>query len=121
MKNLFFINRKVVAVALFFSVPVMLFSFSEKSKKHSDYQVVFINKYWNNFHLQIRVGNNSNPENNAVYYNGNLAHGYQLAVPYDVFCWYRRDANPNQPDGVHFTNWTSAGCFRNTPCTIDNP
>lgn len=72
-------------------------------------------------HLQVRTGNNGNPESNPVFYDGNLAHGYQLVVPYDVLCWYRRDANPSQPDGVHFTNWTSAGCFRGSPCTVDNP
>jgi|SRR6185437_11042553 len=120
MKNQI-LTVKLLAAVLF-SVPVLFFSFkTESHKKHSNYTVTFINKYWANMHLQVRVGNNSQPENNPLFYDKNLPRNTPLPIGYDVLCWYRRDANPDRPDGVHFTNWTSTGCFRGSPCTVDNP
>ena len=86
----------------------------------SEYNVTFINKHWSRLHLQIRVGNESIPEKNALVKDIVLNKGESVSVGYDVVCYYRRDTNPDDPNG-NFTTWTSAGCSRNQPCVVDNP
>lgn len=122
MKRVNVLFRFTLASALLVGSSLTLLSLTTRhSKPESTYQVTFVNRYWNNLHLQVRVGNNSAPERNNVAYDGNLSRGQSVTVSYDVLCWYRRDANPDQHDNIHFTNWTSTGCFSGSPCAVDNP
>jgi hypothetical protein len=78
--------------------------------------VSITNTYWNSINLQVRTGNNPNPENNPIVYNNPLARGQTVPFTFPVFLFYRRDANPDYPNGT-FTGWTQ--CFTNE--NIDNP
>lgn len=121
MKKVSAISLRVLVIALMCSLPTLFFSFKGKTtEKKANYQVTFINKYWAKMHLQIRVGNSPTPENNQSVYDGILSKDASTSVGYDVLCWYRRDANPDNPNG-QFTAWTSTGCYRGSPCTVDNP
>lgn len=82
--------------------------------------MTFINKNWNQLHLQVRVGNQSVPENNTLVKDVVLKKGESVNVDYDVLCYYRRDADPDKPNG-NFTTWTGTGCFKNQLCEVDNP
>ncbi len=118
-----FLTLKVFNATLLFLFTIAFFSFKMKTKetKKADYNVTIINKYWNSLHLQVRVGNQSVPENNSLVKDVILKKNESVSVDYDVLCYYRRDADPDHPDGVNFTTWTGAGCFRDKPCVVDNP
>jgi hypothetical protein len=92
-----------------------------KMKMHHNATITIVNKYWASIHLQVRVGNYSDPLQNQLQYDGSLAQSdsksFPVSAPNTVI--YRRDANPNNPDGSHFTNWTFANCT--SDCVIDNP
>lgn len=111
--------KRITASLLLLSIFILAGSFTKKEKKQQAFTVTILNKYWTNFRLQVRVGNFTNPERNELKYNDNVKQGgsvpFSTTTPNSVF--YRRDANPNNPDGVHFTNWTSVGYGT----TIDNP
>ena len=114
MKKIIKISSVVMLVALVCG-SIMMFS-SFKSKKSSSGTVTITNKYWNNMHLQVRIGNNSVPENNNLVFDGNLPRGQSRTFNFDVLMWYRRDANPDNPNG-NFSSWTQ--CFSSH--NIDNP
>lgn len=118
-------KNKLLSFGVFALTLPLLFTFSafdlKGSIKKADYKVTIINKYWNSLHLQVRAGNNSIPENNVLVRDVVLKKGESISVDYDVLCYYRRDADPDRPDGKNFTTWTAAGCSRNQPCTVDNP
>ena len=117
-----FVSRVFLGTLLLGSVfTVTAFKAGQNKQKASPYNVTFINKYWKSMHLQVRVGNQSVPENNQLVFDGPLNNDQRLPVGYDVSCYYRRDADPDHPDNVHFTQWTSTGCFRNQSCVVDNP
>lgn len=120
MKN----KISVKAIATFAIATILLTGSGFINKKESpcaNYRITIINKYWNSMHLQVKAGNQSVPDSNPIARDVILKKGESVTVDYDVLCYYRRDANPDNPDNVHFTNWTSAGCFRNNPCVVDNP
>ncbi|HEY4327752.1 MAG TPA: hypothetical protein VGN20_27470 [Mucilaginibacter sp.] len=124
MKRSILKTLKTSYLLSFLTSATLLISFEEIAKsKLSNYSVIIANTYWpNKMHLQVRVGNSSDPDKCNLVWDGYLAKDTQTGpIGYDVFCYYRRDANPNAPDNVHFTNWTRTGCFSNTPCRVDNP
>lgn len=121
MKNIS-LSRKIVLFSLLILTLTGLYSFKKNSinSPQAAYRVTFINKYWNNLHLQVRVGNQSNPESNQLVQDVTLGRNQSVTVDYDVLCYYRRDSNPDEPNGS-FTTWTSTGCFSNQSCVVDNP
>jgi hypothetical protein len=82
-----------------------------------DNSVTITNSQWNTLHLQVRSGNTQNPDQNAqTLYDGNLLRGQSQTFSFPIFLWYRRDTNPDYPNG-QFTGWTM--CSTNQ--VINNP
>lgn len=70
--------------------------------------------------IQVRIGSSRNPEDNRLYFDASPARNQHITVPCDHVCWYRRDADPNMPDGS-YTKWMSRNCMLNSNCEIENP
>lgn len=102
---------------------LLLASFTVKEPLHPSpaSAVTITNKYWTSLRLQIRVGNYTDPMRNQLVCDKTLKKGesvsFSATSPNTVI--YRRDSNPDNSDGVHFTNWTFSHC--NSDCVIDNP
>ena len=77
--------------------------------------VTITNRYWQTMNLEIRIGDRQPPEANPSQ-NLTLAQGQSQPFTFEVFLYYRRDLNPDAPNG-QFTNWTQ--CFSDD--VIDNP
>jgi hypothetical protein len=122
MKAVSLIKRiSVATLAVVLALGIVGFSKSTRKESQSPYNLTITNKHWNRMRLQVRVGNQNVPENNTLVQDVILKRGESVTVGYEVLCYYRRDADPDRPDNVNFTTWTSAGCFRNQPCVVDNP
>ena len=78
--------------------------------------VKITNKYWNSIHLQVRVGNKEPAEQNPLVFDSQLGRDQERDFQFDNLLFYRRDANPDAPDG-RFTDWVE--CF--TDLDVDNP
>jgi hypothetical protein len=118
-----YLKKSSAFAVIFLAISITLLSFKSDSPstRRADYNVTIVNKYWASMRLQVRVGNQPVAENNTLVKDIILKRNESVTVPYDVICYYRRDANPDNPDAVTFTTWTGAGCFRNKTCIIDNP
>src|SRR5690349_9838814 len=79
------------------------FNTDSRKSELAPYNVTITNKNWNRMHLQVRVGNQNVPENNTLVQDVILKRGESVTVGYEVLCYYRRDADPDRPDNVHFT------------------
>ncbi len=75
--------------------------------------VILRNRNWRNVTVEVRQGDNSWPENNRWIGRRSLSTGEEWPVQSsgeDV--WYRRDANPDNPDG-NMTVWIHRPCYGN--------
>jgi hypothetical protein len=78
--------------------------------------VTITNTQWARLTLQVRVGDQNVAENNPIDYEGVLNRGDNYTKTFPVFLFYRRDNNPDAPDGT-YSAWTL--CFADQ--NIDNP
>lgn len=68
--------------------------------------VTFVNPSWNHVNVQVRIGNNSNPESNPLVSQFTLSrNGKSQPFSFAVFLFWRRDSNPDSPNGS-YTAWT---------------
>jgi hypothetical protein len=79
-------------------------------------KVKIINGYWDRIELQVRIGNQEPADANPVAFDDYLDRNNEQEFEFDVFLFYRRDANPDNPNG-DYSAWTQ--CFADE--TIDNP
>ncbi|HVX00388.1 MAG TPA: hypothetical protein VHA52_08145 [Candidatus Babeliaceae bacterium] len=109
-------TKKIALATVFAVATIMSVVVFSSFRKTSASTVTITNKFWNSMHLQVREGNQSNPEANPMVFDGILPRDQSFSRQFPVLLFYRRDANPDHPDG-RFTNWTE--CF--TSENIDNP
>lgn len=80
------------------------------------------NTHWQKVHVQVRKGYSSDPNSNKLIFDQYLTMGQSRAFTIDGDdLLYRRDKDPDHPDGIHFTKWEYANCDNSFSCTIDNP
>ncbi len=81
------------------------------------------NTRWQKVHLQVCKGYNPDPSNNRVIFDQYLTIGQSRAFTVDNGddILYRRDIDPNHPDGVHFTNWAYANSDNSSGNSVNNP
>ena len=79
--------------------------------------VTITNTQWNQLNVQVRTGNNPIAENNTtVAHDGPMTPFQPYSFTFDVLLFYRRDKNPDAPDGT-YSKWIT--CFSDD--TITNP
>lgn len=76
------------------------------------------NTHWQKVRVQVRMAANFQ----KIVFDEYLFQGQSKAFTTnsgDIL--YRRDLDPNHPDGVHFTRWAPANCGDSSACMINNP
>src|ERR1700761_4305541 len=70
------------------------------------------NNRWQVVRVQVRKGFNPDPLKDKLIFDQLLVQGQSRTFTVDNGddILYRRDQDPNHPDGVHFTRWTYADC-----------
>lgn len=107
---------------MFFSATVGLFGVLTKKFSGLSSNITLTNKYWEKIHVQVRSGYEPDPAKNKLIVDRYLSKGESVTFsesgPENVN--YRRDVDPDNADGKHFTEWTYANC-PDSNCIIDNP
>ncbi len=81
------------------------------------------NSQWEKVHVQVRKGFSDDPGRDQLIFDQFLEKGQSRSFTVDngddvVF---RRDLNPDHPDGKHFTRWAYANDGGSGICSVDNP
>ena len=74
--------------------------------------VILVNNAFDHVKVEVRKGANSNVNQLPVYEVRTMGKG-KWPIPCSAdegFVWWRRDANPDHPDG-RWSGWTSKACF----------
>jgi len=81
------------------------------------------NTRWQKVHVQVRKGYNPDPNHDRLIFDQYLTMGQSRTFSVDNGddILYRRDVDPNNADGKHFTNWTYANCDDSSACTVNDP
>ena len=81
------------------------------------------NTKWERVHVQVREDNGSGSAGNKLIFDQYLVKGQSrsFSVNKGNNIAYRRDLDPNHPDGLHFTAWAHANWEDSYTCTVDNP
>jgi hypothetical protein len=76
-------------------------------------RVDIIDRNWARVNVDVRIGNNANPEDNRSLGTRELTRGQTWSIPSDgEDVWYRRDADPDRPNG-QWTNWIHRPVYPN--------
>ena len=78
--------------------------------------VTITNTQWDTLTLQVRQGDKQDADANPQVCNELLARGQSKTFNFMLFLFYRRDGNPDVPNGK-FTSWTRCSSDE----TITNP
>jgi len=81
------------------------------------------NSQWEKVHIQVRKGFSDDPSRDQLIFDQFLDKGQSRSFSVDNGddIVYRRDLNPNHPDGKHFTEWSYANNDGSTICSVDTP
>lgn len=77
------------------------------------------NTRWQKVHIQVWTANNPGKPIFDEYLDKGQSRAFTITNEDNII--YRRDMDPNHPDGIHFTNWMYANCGDSSACTINNP
>lgn len=61
---------------------------------------------YSNVHLQVRVGNFQNAEQNTLVFDQSVPQGWSQQFQFPVVLFFRRNGNPDNPQSP-FTSWIS--------------
>ena len=117
------VMKKYIAIMLVIAAVIALIFILHKNYIHLNSTVSIRNTRWQKVHIQVRKGYKPNPLNDKLIFDQSLTMGQSRTFTIDNNdeIVYRRDMDPNHPDGVHFTSWTYANCDDSSVCTVDNP
>jgi hypothetical protein len=77
------------------------------------------NTRWQKVHIQVRAENGPGKPIFDEYLDKGQSRAFTITNEDNII--YRRDLDPNHPDGTHFTNWVYVNCGDSSACTINNP
>lgn len=117
------IMKKYLTTLLVISCMVASMFAIRKNFMQSNSIISIRNSQWMKVHIQVRKGYSDNPNHDHLIFDQFLDKGqsraFTVANGDDIV--YRRDLDPNHPDGRHFTKWTYANYDNSSICSIDNP
>lgn len=111
--------RKYFTAFTAIALIAVLFYIVERNYTGYSALVSIYNTRWQKVHVQVQTADNS-PK---MLFDEYLYKGQSKAFTMsgDGGIVYRRDLDPDRPDGIHFTGWTPAKCGDSSACTINNP
>ncbi|HVW16144.1 MAG TPA: hypothetical protein VHB54_20100 [Mucilaginibacter sp.] len=115
--------RPYLRTALYIVLMPALYFIVRKNYLEYNSSVSIRNMRWHKVHVQVRKGFDPDPAHNKLVFDQYLVLGQSRTFTIDNGddILYRRDANPNHPDGIHFTAWAYADCAGSSGCSVDNP
>ncbi|MBS1525115.1 MAG: hypothetical protein JST19_05665 [Bacteroidetes bacterium] len=116
-------TRVYLWASLYIVLMLALYFIVRKSYLEYNSSISIRNMRWHRVHVQVRKGFNPDPGHNKLVFDQYLALGQSRTFTIDDGddIMYRRDVDPDHPDGVHFTNWAYADCAGSSACSVDNP
>ena len=123
-QNVLFIMMKKYSAMVFLVAMVVSVIFIVRRNYMQFNSIVSVsNSRWANVHIQICKAGNGDPATDKLIFDQSLSKGQSRTFTInngdDIV--YRRDLDPNHPDGKHFTNWTYANYDGSSVCSIDDP
>jgi hypothetical protein len=101
------------------ALAAVLFYLAKKNYTGYNSLVSIRNTRWQKVRIQVRAKNNPGRPIFDEYLNNGQSKAFTINNGENIF--YRRDLDPDHPDGIHFTKWTFANCGDSSACTINNP
>lgn len=111
--------RKYITVFMAVALAAALFYLIKKNYTGYKSLVSIRNTRWQKVHIQVRTDTSPDAPIFDEYLNRGQSRAFTMNEGDNII--YRRDLDPNHPDGVHFTKWTYANCGDSSACTINNP
>ncbi|HWD89605.1 MAG TPA: hypothetical protein VG367_15845 [Mucilaginibacter sp.] len=116
--GLIIIMRKYFTAFMAIALVAVLFYIVKRNYTGYNALVSIHNARWQKVHVQVRIDDNSRKLVFDEYLYKGQSKAFTKSEGNDIV--YRRDLDPDRPDGVHFTNWTPANCGDSSACTINN-
>ena len=115
--------KKYLIATTILTIMVTLFLVIHRNVIQYNSIVSIKNTHWKKVHVQVRKGYNPDPSHDKLIFDQYISMGQSRTFTVDNGddILYRRDSDPNRPDGIHFTSWTYANCDDTSTCTVDNP
>lgn len=123
-QNIPFIIMKKYFTALLVIICIVVSIFAVRKNFMQFNSIVSIrNSQWEKVHIQVRKGYSDDPVNDHLIFDQFLDKGQSRSFTVDNGddIVYRRDLDPDHPDGKHFTKWTYANYDGSSICSVDNP
>ena len=113
------IMRKYITVFMAVALAAALFYLIKKNYTGYNSLVSIRNTRWRKVHIQVRADEHPGTPIFDEYLEKGQSRAFTMNDGENVI--YRRDLDPDHPDGVHFTKWAYANCGDSAACTINNP
>lgn len=113
------IMRRYFTVFMAIALAATLFYLVKKKYTGYNSLVSIRNSRWQKVHIQVRTDDKPGKPIFDEYLNKGQSRAFTMNDGDNII--FRRDLDPNHPDGVHFTKWMYANCGDSTACTINNP
>lgn len=119
----FFIVRKYLTTIFVTGIFAVLVFVLYRNYMPLNSTVSISNSRWQKVHIQVKKTSATIPESAGIIFDQYLVKGQSrsFTVNNSDNILYRRDLDPDHPDGVHFTDWTSANNDGWAVCTIKDP
>ena len=114
--------KRYFATVLIITGATLFIFLLRKNLQHFNSFVSISNMRWQKVHVQVRKGR-SDPFHDKLIFDEYLIKGQSRTFTVDDGndIEYRHDIDPNDADGVHFTNWTFAGAGDSSVCNVNFP
>ncbi|MBS1528686.1 MAG: hypothetical protein JSU01_00140 [Bacteroidetes bacterium] len=111
--------RKYFTAFMAIALAAALFYIVKRNYTGYNALVSIRNTRWEKVHIQVRTADNTQKLVFDEYLYKGQSKAFTMSSGNKII--YRRDLDPDLPDGVHFTGWTAANCGDSSVCTINNP
>jgi hypothetical protein len=113
------VMRKYITAFMAIALAAALFYLVKKNYTGYNSLVFIRNMRWQKVRIQIRTDDDPAKPVFDEYLNKGQSRAFTMHDGDNII--FRRDLDPNHPDGVHFTEWRRANCGDSAACTINDP